>query len=800
MPVESASPVATEVGGLASDLECCLASIARGEEPGVIDARRAKSLLAFPWCRPLPRDGPLGDLLGQWEVVPEDPPPGEALLVGVSGDHSVALWRFGMKESFGGPRDARIASLAGSAEVTFRRAWAEGVPPSDQPRGEPPPLALESWGAEYIGRAVVPPRVLDDTSYGLGMALAAASHHGGWALPSTVVAVAALAEVAGRGWSTPLAPVGQGELRERLESKLEALGRDALGVELVLVHPLDADVARGAVAGWSRAAVVEPVGSVGEAIAVCEVAKEYPHLAAAGDGAEGPTRNDLVEVRRLLAELRHESRTVDKKGRTRHWHDRMGRDLCQTFARRAIVGAGEDAPGRGPHYLVSLVGGSWPTVALAASRLGPKKLVLVASAESAGPRWQGGPSLKEFVRGVLPEPAPGGGVAGLAVDLTPPVDPDVPASTRDAVIAAARDLGRDLGESIRGEQIWIDVSGGKTQMKLGAAAAAAELGANVFYVDCWRFDPNVHEPVPGTEYPRLVLAASDDLARVLEEMDSLLAQDRIADALRRARAWAARPAPHGQAMPIRSLVEAYAAWAGYRFELASQWLDRALRDWRTAASAWRDALEIRRRIAEGFARCRGVCESLEMAVDAAVDRMSRARRATAPDPARAAAHALAGLDAYVRACVDHLAGLRLDRPDWPRVGVILGEIDPDVLRRVDSALFGEDFVGPMPTSGPMDRRWVLRLGAALYPDRVDPDDLRCAACLASVVAGDHDASAIRPYVPSEEYVGRLVEDAIDILGKAPELAGRVREKLGDHAFLLPRVDWLSGGAPPPRLG
>lgn len=248
-----------------------------------------------------------------------------------------------------------------------------------------------------------------------------------------------------------------------------------------------------------------------------------------------------------LPPLQRAFKTIeDTPGRDAWYAQEFFPEFAPVFAAKQLKGA----PGLfvKPTHLVSLLGLSWQPVALLARWVRPERMLIIATLRSANHPVGREASLDVVRRW--------SGVDIKAIDVRI-VEADDEVSIYGAVKEAIARWGVDP------VRVAIDATGGKKSMSVAAGLAAYYRGAPLLYVDYEEYED---EPLPGTEYPRLL---ADPFA-VLGE----LKRDKFVAAFNacqfgRASTLLGELGPHvsdpERLEVLRQLTDAYLAWT--RFDL-----------------------------------------------------------------------------------------------------------------------------------------------------------------------------------------------------------------------------------------
>ncbi len=248
-----------------------------------------ENALSFPWC--WPSDLTLQATARSYAAQPPAPPKrGEVLLVSVAeGTAREGLWALRWKHPLHQPGVPFGTTMGVSLERAAR--CASGAVPHLHTIAPAMPSQWPRSALRICKRGDDLDRVLDDRSYGLSLALAAAS------------------ELMGRPVSERLAASAivdaDGSLRrvDGLERKLSMIVENALAVDTVLVAQEQAAEAESLLAGQPRRVRVIGLASVSQAVGrVFPEAREAPPAAWEGGGARAVI-NDLIELCRKGAPL-----------------------------------------------------------------------------------------------------------------------------------------------------------------------------------------------------------------------------------------------------------------------------------------------------------------------------------------------------------------------------------------------------------------------------------------------------------------------------------------------------------------
>ena len=234
--------------------------------------------LSHPWCWPIDRElAAMAESLG---LVRPAGRPGEVCLVSVAGQR-VSMWSLAPSSDSCAREAAPLAKTALATAVAALRVAARDVPLLRNVRAL---YASPSWYAVPCAKLGDGPTetVLDGPSYGLALALSAASLYADEALPSDVVALAAIG------------PDGSLLCVDELSRKISILAAFGAGVKRLLVvreQALVADEASKAHRADFEVIAVETLSSALDVVFPALCARSQPAWATRGD------------ARRVLQEL-----------------------------------------------------------------------------------------------------------------------------------------------------------------------------------------------------------------------------------------------------------------------------------------------------------------------------------------------------------------------------------------------------------------------------------------------------------------------------------------------------------------
>jgi len=257
------------------------------------------------------------------------------------------------------------------------------------------------------------------------------------------------------------------------------------------------------------------------------------------------SKPDLMELRERLGQISAtEDRAVFES-----------RDFAPVFSKAFAELPMHHAP-KGlerPEVLISVLGLSPLPVAYMAAWAKPKRMLCIASEESASKKYYCGRSGNEIVRDVggldyFPEM--------IVVDLFADIE----------IYRTVRDFLRRHG--VDPSKVFIDPTGGKKSMSAAATLAGYREGVAVVYVDFYGgYDERLRRPVIGTEHPRylrnpLIELAEDEFGRIAAAFN----RGDYLEASRRANELSKNAYDHvREAEATDILVEGYRQWDNFEY-------------------------------------------------------------------------------------------------------------------------------------------------------------------------------------------------------------------------------------------
>lgn len=259
-----------------------------------------------------------------------------------------------------------------------------------------------------------------------------------------------------------------------------------------------------------------------------------------------------------LREIQERWRPLHRKDQDELYAREFAAPFAPLFADLPLYGGPDSL--KKPKALVSVLGFSWPPVAMMAAWCRPERMLVIGSEESLKLSVAGERVVSLIAR-----------VARIDRDAITVARAGDPGETD--IYRAVRDF---LASGISPREIFIDPTGGKKSMSASAALAGFLAGAPLVYVDYTEYHPQSRIPVPGSEYPRL-------LANPLEVLGDLDLRDVFAafnrsdfdEAERLARRMASRLYEPREAEALAELAAGYAAWDRFQFEAARKRLANA---------------------------------------------------------------------------------------------------------------------------------------------------------------------------------------------------------------------------------
>jgi CRISPR-associated protein (TIGR02710 family) len=472
----------------------------------------------------------------------------------------------------------------------------------------------------------------------------------------------------------------------------------------------------------------------------------------------------------------------------RHQQDEFyARAMAEPFARHfaglPLEGAPDNMVGRKPAALVSLLGFSWQPVVLMAAWCRPKWMLVVGTDESLTKQVDG-----ESVLSIISR------VAGIS---------------RDAI--EARSVGepeeREVYEIIRGfldkhrfssREIFIDPTGGKKTMSAAAALAGYLVGARLVYVDYREYHGENRIPVPGTEYPRLLVNPLEvfgdlELRAVFDAFD----RGDFKEAARLATDLAERLYERREADCLAELARGYGAWEDFNFKEARVLLGKAEADLDRFAKygkwTWSDRIrETLRANLKALAELDSARSRIEQARDKEPELIedgipillwylasAEHRRAT-NRLNQAVLTVYAAMERYIRLClsVDH--GLRGDVHE----DEVRERLDQDEYERAGRELFGPGY-RPQEPQGRITFLNGAQLLRGLGSARLEHKDLARLKGLSSGRNACEYEHAWIPQVATDKTVQGFLELAKGIMARIAGGPDALRHRL--EAYRLPRL-------------
>jgi CRISPR-associated protein (TIGR02710 family) len=488
-----------------------------------------------------------------------------------------------------------------------------------------------------------------------------------------------------------------------------------------------------------------------------------------------------TELPHHLQALQDQWRQLQRRERDEFYAKALAEPFARHFAGLPLEGAPDDISTQKPRALVSVLGLSWQPVMLMAAWCRPERMLVVGTEVSLATKADGEGVLSIIAR-----------VAGIP---------------RDAI--EARSVGepeeREVYEIVRGfldryrfssREIFIDPTGGKKTMSLAAALAGYLVGARLVYVDNREYHGEDRIPVPGTEYPRLLVNPLEVFGD-LELRAVFAAFDRgdFEEAAHRASQVAERSYEPREAECLAALAHGYAAWERFCFRKAKERLGEAQEllkrfdrygRWKWAGPA-RQALPANLKALEELDSARSRIEGsqgkepdqIEDGLPILLWYLAGAEhRLEVGRLNQAVLMIYAAMERYVRLClsVDH--GLRGKNPDY---GLVLDRLDREEYERAGQVLFERDY-RPQELRGGIQLMNGAQLLRGLRSTRLEDKDLGPLKGLSSTRNACEYEHAWIPQVAPRDKVRKFLERAREVVGGVASGPDVLRQRLEAYRF------------------
>jgi CRISPR-associated protein (TIGR02710 family) len=482
-----------------------------------------------------------------------------------------------------------------------------------------------------------------------------------------------------------------------------------------------------------------------------------------------------VDLTPELRALRDAWRRLDRRDeRNRFYARHLGAPLAKLFAELPLHGAPAELERARPRALISVLGFSWQPVALMAAWCRPERMLVLGTEESLAVKVDGEGVLSLIAR-----------IAGVPRDAIHEEVVDAP-EEREVYRIVRRFLD---ASGIPAREVLVDPTGGKKSMSAAAALAGFVVGAPLVYVDYHEEDGGL--PVPGTEYPRLLVNPLEvfgdiELRAVVAAFDS----GDFREAAERAERLADRLYEPWEARCLAGLARGYDAWERLDFAAAREALLKArnLLDRFAGQGRWGWAGHVRTTLASNLKaldELRSAWERIERGGGGEPGRIedglpfllwylaAAERRLETERPSQAVLMVYAALERYVRLClwVDH--GLGGERPDYERVR---DRLDGEEYDRAGRALFGHDY-HPQDLQGPITFLNGAQLLRGLGSTRLQAGDLGPLRGLSSTRNACEYEHTWIPRPPKGERVEGFLERAKEIVARIAGGRGALDQRL-----------------------